>query len=346
MQVARVARLGRASGGLALLSLISLLVGCPGGAPATREVVVYCALDRLYAQPILEDFQARTGIVVRARWDTEATKTTGLIEAIRAERDAPRCDVLWNNEVGQTVALAADGLLEPYDSPAAATLPEAARDPQRRWTGFAARARVLIVNTDQVKEGGPTSYRDLLDPRWKGRCAIAKPLFGTTATHVAALHAALGPDGLRDLLRGLVANGVQVVAGNATVKDMVCRGEVAWGLTDTDDLNLALLAGSPVRAVFPDQGEGQPGTLLIPNSAAVVKGAAHAAEARALVDHLVSAGVEAALAASRSAQVPLRPGTARPAWIPGSLRTLDVSWEKVAASLGPARELVKAELLR
>lgn len=333
-------------GAAALAGLVLIIAGCPGGGPATREVVVYCALDRLYAQPVLEEFQAKTGIVVRAKWDTEATKTTGLVEAIRAERGAPRCDVFWNNEVGQTVALAADDLLEPYDSPAAASLPAAARDPRRRWTGFAARARVLIVNTAQVPDGGPTSYRDLLDPRWKGRCAIAKPLFGTTATHLAALHAALGADGLRDLLRGLVANGVQVVAGNATVKDMVCRGEVAWGLTDTDDLNLALLAGSPVRAVFPDQQEGGAGTLLIPNSAAIVKGAAHTAEARALVDHLVSAEVEAALAASRSAQVPLRAGTARPAWIPQTLRTLDVPWEQVAASLGPARELVKAELLR
>lgn len=323
-----------------------LAAGCPGpGAAPAREVVVHCALDRLYAQPILEAFEARTGVAVRAKWDTEATKTTGLVEALRAAPGS--ADVFWNNEVSQTVVLAREGLLAAYASPAAADLPAWAKDPQGRFTGFAARARVLLVNTARVPgPDGPTSVRDLVDPRWRGRCAIARPLFGTTATHVAALHATGGAEALRGFLRGLVENQVVVAAGNAAVKDLVARGEVAFGLTDSDDANLALLAGSPVRVVFPDQAEGAPGTLLIPNSVAVLAAAPHPAEARALVDHLLSVEVEAALAASRSAQVPLRATAARPAWIPADLRTLAVRWDDVGAAFGPARDLVKAELLR
>jgi iron(III) transport system substrate-binding protein len=316
-------------------ALASLLVACPS-TPPPREVVVYCALDRLYAEPILDGFTARTGIVVQAKWDAEATKTTGLVEALRAEAERPRCDVLWNNEVGQTIGLAREGLLEAYASPAAEGLP---RDAERRWTGFAARARVLLVNTELLPEGGPTSYRDLTDPRWKGRVGIAKPLFGTTATHLAALVASLGEDGARAWLRALKENDVVVCAGNAAVKDKVVAGELAFGLTDSDDANLALEEGAKVRVVFPDQADG--GTLLIPNSVAVVKGGPHPAEARALVDHLLSAEVEAALARSRSAQVPLRAGTPRPAWIPTDLRTLAVPWEQVADAFAPSQALAQ-----
>jgi iron(III) transport system substrate-binding protein len=323
------------------------LSACPSGPAATREVVVYCALDRLHAEPVLEAFAARSGIAVRPKWDAEATKTTGLVEAIRAERDRPRCDVFWNNEVGQSIALAREGLLAPYASPAAEGLPSNARDPQGRWTGFAARARVLIVNTDLVPaDGGPTSFRDLADPRWKGRVGIAGPLFGTTATHAAALFAALGADEARAWFRALRKNDVVVCAGNAAVKDKVAAGELAFGLTDSDDVNLALEAKAPVRVVFPDQADGAPGTLLIPNSVAVIAGAPHEAEARALVDHLLSPEVEAALAASRSAQVPLRAGTARPAWIPSTLRTLPVTWEQVADSFEAARVFVRDEFLK
>jgi iron(III) transport system substrate-binding protein len=138
---------------LGVLAIAGWLVGCPPSDSApTREVVVYCALDRLYAQPILEAFSEETGIVVKPKWDTEATKTTGLVAALRAESEHPRCDVFWNNEVSQTIGLTRDGLLAPYESPAAEGLPAWALPSPRTWTGFAARARVLIVNIYLVPE--------------------------------------------------------------------------------------------------------------------------------------------------------------------------------------------------
>ena len=112
-------------------------------------------------------------------------------------------------------------------------------------------------------------------------------------------------------------------------------------VADTDDANLALLDKRPVRVVFPDQGEGAEGTLLIPNSVCIVKGAPHAAEAKALVDYLLRAEVERTLAAARSVQIPLREGVERPAWIPAKIRATDVDWPKIAAALKPSRDYVK-----
>jgi iron(III) transport system substrate-binding protein len=187
---------------------------------------------------------------------------------------------------------------------------------------------------------------DLVDPRWKGRVAIARPLFGTTATHAAALFAQLGPERAKEFFRRLVANGAAVVSGNATVKDMVAAGEVAVGLTDTDDVNLAVLAGAPVRVIFPDQQPGGLGALMIPNSVAILKGAPHPADARLLVDHLLSREVEAALAASRSAQVPLRTGIARAPWIPADLVVSPVTWDAVADAFPASREFIRAEIVK
>jgi iron(III) transport system substrate-binding protein len=318
----------------------------PEQGPPEQEVVVYCALDRLYAQPILDRFSQRTGIKVRAKWDTEASKTTGLVKALLAEKERPRCDVFWNNEVSQTVRLANEGALEAYESPSAAGIPAWARDAKSRWTGFAARARVLIVNEARVPaDAMPTSVKDLADPRWKGQVGMAKPLFGTTATHAAALFALRGPVEAKAFFQSLRDNEVVICAGNADVKDRVVAGELAFGWTDTDDAHLAILAGEKIKVVFPDQEAGGKGTLLIPNSVALIKGAQHPEEARALIDALLSKDTEEALATARSAQIPLREGLDRPAWIPQSLKALPVEWEAAGAAFAAARTYLETEFL-
>jgi iron(III) transport system substrate-binding protein len=204
----------------------------------------------------------------------------------------------------------------------------------------------LIVNTGLVKEGElPPTVKAFLDPKWKGRCGIAKPLFGTTATHVAALFSQ-DEAAAKEWLAGIKANGVVVCAGNSDVKDRVAAGELAFGLTDTDDANLALRDKKPVRVIFPDQAEGAAGTLLIPNAVAIVKGAPHLPEAQRLVDYLLTAEVERALAASRSVQIPLRDGIDRAGWIPKKIHATPVDWAKVAAALPAARKYVESEFLR
>ena len=59
-------------------------------------------------------FTQETGIAVKAVYDSEAQKTTGLVTRIIAERGRPRADVFWNNEVAQTIVLKDKGALEAY----------------------------------------------------------------------------------------------------------------------------------------------------------------------------------------------------------------------------------------
>ena len=155
---------------------------------SSPEVVVYTSEDQVFSEPVLKDFEKTTGIKVRAVYDTEETKSTGVALRIVAERDRPQADVFWANEPLRAVMLQQQGLLESYRSPSADDIPSRYRDPDGHWTGFAARARVIVYNTNEVKAGeAPSSVRDLVDPRWKGRAGLANPLFGTTTTQVAAL---------------------------------------------------------------------------------------------------------------------------------------------------------------
>ncbi|MDR0851133.1 MAG: hypothetical protein LBN36_01425, partial [Clostridiales Family XIII bacterium] len=66
-------------------------------------LVVYTAVDQIFSEPVLKDFEAQTGIKVEAVYDMEANKTTGLVNRILAEKEHPVCDVFWNNEFVQTI---------------------------------------------------------------------------------------------------------------------------------------------------------------------------------------------------------------------------------------------------
>src|SRR5438876_6327152 len=79
-------------------------------AKPAAEVIVYCAQDQTYAEPIFRDFQRETGIKVRAVYDNEAVKTVGLANRLLAERNHPQCDLFWGNEEMRTRQLAAQNI--------------------------------------------------------------------------------------------------------------------------------------------------------------------------------------------------------------------------------------------
>lgn len=305
--------------GLLLLPVLLLQAGCrpsatsklPAGdgeaSSAASEVVVYAALDAEFSEPILEDFGRQSGIAVRSKFDVESTKTVGLVNAIIQEQQRPRCDVFWNNEILHTLRLQKLGLLEAYPAEAARGFPAAYRADDGTWHGLAARARVLLVNTELVPaDNRPDSIEDLVDPQWKGQVGIARPLFGTTATHAAVLMATWGPERAEQFFRQVRENA-QVMSGNKQVALAVGRGQLAFGLTDTDDAIIELDQGRPVTIVFPDQAPDQLGTLFIPNTLCIMRNGPHPESARRLVEFLLSADVERRLAAGASAQFPVNP---------------------------------------
>lgn len=325
---------------MVVLILPLFLTACGASGP---QVVVYTAMDEIYSRPILDDFEAKTGVEVLAVYDTEAAKTTGLVSRLIAEKSRPRADVFWNNEVIQTIRLKNEDVLTPYTAPNAAPIPETFKDPEGYWTGFAARARVIIYNTDLVTEP-PHSVRDLLDPQWKGKAVIAIPLFGTTATHAAALFANEGDAAARQFFLDLKANDIAFLPGNGPVRDRVGAGDFAWGLTDTDDANGGVQDGLPVQWLLSDQDDA--GTLLIPNTVALIKGGPNGDAGKQLIDYLLSPEVETHLAKLRSIQIPLNPAVDVPDHpLPiEKIVAMPVDFEEAAKKLDAVATLWREEL--
>ncbi len=293
----------------ALLLVCALLPGC--WFSSDQEVVIYAALDREFSEPILNLYEEESGIDVLASYDIESTKSVGLTSQILLERDRPRCDLFWNNEILNTLRLEQAGVLDVYRSPLAGSYPQQFVSPDGHWHGFAARVRVLIVNTELVAEADrPDSIMDLIDPKWRGQVGIAKPLAGTTATHAACLFAAWGDDEAKAFFTKLKANA-KVVSGNKQVAQDVAAGKLAFGLTDTDDAFIVKYVNrkgtdrDQVEIIFPDQREDQMGALFIPNTLAIIRGGPNPEHAQRLVNYLLQARVEELLATSDSAQFPL-----------------------------------------
>ncbi len=310
----------------------------PSGAE-TQRVVVYCSVDETYARPILDEFQRATGIAVTATFDTEAGKTTGLVNRIIAESGSggSRADVFWSGEVFNTILLARQGLLEPYDSPAAGDVPGDYRDSQHRWTGTAVRARVVAFDPKRTPAARvPKRWADFAKSEIAPRTAIANPLFGTTRGHMAALFAVWGRERATSFLRELRQGNVMVLDGNSATVRAVAEGRADFGWTDSDDVAAAKQAGWSIESASPDfvnipvpsprpsplerergnqdahleaeaeaEGEGE-GTLLIPCTASMLRRPPHPTQARRLVDYLVSADVERELAKSGSRNIPVR----------------------------------------
>jgi iron(III) transport system substrate-binding protein len=300
--------------------------------PAPQSVTVYVSTDRVFSEPILKTFEQRTGVRVDAVYDTEETKSTGLANRLIAEKENPRADVFWSNEPVRTLVLKDRGVLQPYQSPSAADIPAIFKDPSGMWTGFSARVRVIAYNTKSVAPpDAPKSVLELADPKWKAQVAIADPRFGSTSFHVAALYVALGDDKADDFFRRLKANSVKIVAGNSVVRDMVVKGEVKVGLTDTDDVNVALQQGAAVAMIMPDaDGMGVP---MMPNLVSMIAGAPRPAGARQMIDYLLSPEVEAMLAKSEAVQIPLRASVPGPPNLPriDAFKPMTLDYGKAAA---------------
>src|SRR3990172_4688428 len=237
---------------------------------AGNEVVIYSSEDKIFSEPVLQAFEKKTGIKVRAIYDTEETKSAGLVNRLIAEKDNPQADVFWSGEPVRHVSLKIKGLTTPYVSSAAADIPKIYKDTEGHWTGFSARARIILYNSNLVSmDERPLSIFDLAKPMWRGQVAIANPLFGTTSVHMAALFIILGDEKARKFLNDLKANGVKIVSSNSEVRRLVARGEVKVGITDTDDANVAVREGNPVKVVFSDQSGI--GTLIMPNMVCLIK---------------------------------------------------------------------------
>jgi iron(III) transport system substrate-binding protein len=285
---------------------------------ARRSVVVYCAQDQVYAEPIFREIEQRERVRIRAVYDSEAVKTVGLANRLLAERRRPQCDVYWGNEEMRTRQLAAQQVFTETNG----------------WAAFGFRSRRIVINTNLVSlDSAPRSLLELTNASWKQRVALAYPLFGTTATHFHALRQHWGREAWDNWCRGLAGNQPVLVDGNSVVVKLVGAGQAAVGLTDSDDIAAGQREKLPVMPL-PLDGD----SLLIPNTVGLIRGAPHPALAMKVFLALQEKWVAERLVAEKALE------SASPASTPGV--SLAVDWDKHLGELVPTTARLKEIFLR
>jgi len=317
-----------------ILTLTLTLTACSFG-KSSQKVVVYTSVDQVFAEPVLKMFEKQYGIKVLPVFDVEANKTSGLVNRLIAEKNLPRGDVFWNGEIAQTLILKEKDILQPYKSENSSDILNIYKDSENYWTAFGGRARVFIVNTNLLKPYEyPSSINDLLNENYDAKkIGIAKPLFGTTATHSAALYHIWGREKTMDFFKRLISRGVTILDGNSVVRDQVADGQLMFGLTDTDDAISALEKGKPVAIVFPDQKEGESGTLIIPNTVAFIKGAPNSDNAKKFIDFMLDKNTEKALVESGWCQVSVRPVNAKTSVKIDNIKPMNVTFTNIMGQM-------------
>ena len=324
---------------LVIASLIILItISCNND---SNVVVIYTSVDQVFSEPVLKDFEKQTGITVKAVYDTEETKSTGVLNRLIAEKDNPQCDVFWSGDPVRAVVLKNKGITLPYQSAVADDIASVFKDPEHHWTGFSARARVLIYNKTLLKqEDVPQSIFDLTKEQYKGKVAIANPLFGTTTFHISALFTAFGDEKAKQFMSELKKNEVIIATSNGDVKKRVIQGEAACGLTDTDDAYEAVKEGANIAIVFLDQQKT--GSLIMPNTVNLIKNLSHLDNAKILIDYLLSKETETKLAKS-CAQMPLHKGVNIPKDVPSldNIIPMKIDYEKTSQKLEEIQSYLK-----
>lgn len=299
------------------------------------EVVVYCSVDEVYARPVLEQFTRKTGIQVKLVADSEETKSTGLLHRLLAEKERPQADVFWSGDPVRTAILKLEGASTPFLSRSAEGLSDKYNDPEHHYTCFSSRVRVLIYNRKLLPESSrPRSVLDLTNVAYAGKACLANPLFGTTSMHAAAWFQVWGEEKAKRFFEAMTANGVAMLSSNGEVRRRVAQGDYAFGLTDSDDANVAMKEGQPVGMVLPDQ-DGL-GALMVPNAVALIARAPNSVNGQSFVDFVLSPAVEQSLADSEAAQIPLRAGLKAPAMLGlafGQIRAMTVNYHGMAQQL-------------
>lgn len=273
---------------------------------AESELVIYSGRSESLVGPIIEAFEAETGVDIAVRWGATAELAATLLE----EGQNSPADVFYAQDPGGIGAVAGmfaqldESLLEPVDP--------RFRDPEGRWVGITGRARVIVYNTDSLSEGDlPSDLWGFTEPEWKGRLGWA-PTNASFQAMVTAMRVLWGEDQAREWLEGILANEPEVFSGNTPIVAAVGAGEIDIGFVNHYYLFRFLAEGGesfPARNYFlPDGG---PGSLVMVSGAGILEQSDNKSVAAEFLRFLLSQETQAQFAAE-TYEYPLVSGVAAP----------------------------------
>lgn len=319
---------------------LSILTGC-SSSKDENVVVVYVSEDQVFSEPILKDFEKKTGIKVKALYDTEESKSTGVVNKLIAEVNNPQADVYWANEPIRAHILKQKDILDKYISKNSTTIADNFKDKDGYWCGFSARARVLIANKDM--KIFPTSINDYTNKIYDSKAVIANPLFGTTTAQISALFILWGDEKTKKFMSKLKQNNVKISTSNGESADFVAKSRYLFSLVDSDDAISRIRANKNIKLIYPDQDSAGLGCFIVPNVVMLIKESKHSKNAKKLIDYLLSDEVEIKLSLADCAQIPLHPYLKAPKELKDikNIKLMQVNYEDVANKMQEIQPFLK-----
>lgn len=301
--------------GILAVLAVGLLPLLSADLPAADRVVVYSGRAERLIKPVLDAFQAETGIQV----DILSSGTTELVNRLQAEGARTQADLLITNDAGSLERARELGLLLPVNlKEVDQAIPATYRAADNSWVGLSGRFWILVYNTKLVKPADVTSILDLADPRWEGKIAIPNAGSEYLQAGVSVIKAIYGDDRTQRFLEGLKANaGTSVYGKSSQIVEAVASGQAAMGLVNHYYVFRHLTAHpeAPIGALVPDQQEGGMGAIMNTAGAGIVKHSRHLDSAKRLVAFLTSAEGQK-MFADQNKEYPLRPDVPADAALP------------------------------
>lgn len=302
--------------------------GAPGEATATSgsantapeqeeagSLVVYSGRSESLVQPVIDEFEAATGIEVSVRYGSTPELTGVLLE----EGANSPADVFYAQDPGGLGAVQAAGLLQPLPESVLAAAPERFRATDGTWVGISGRARVVVYNTDAIADPAaqlPADIYDFVDPEWSGRLGWA-PTNASFQAMVTAMRKTWGEEKTRAWLEGIQANNPMVFESNTPIVEAVGAGEIDAGFVNHYYLYRFLSEqGESFAARNYFLPGGGPGSLILVSGAGILNSAENVDNARQFIEFLLSASGQQYFATQTFEYPVLRDGINLPASLP------------------------------
>jgi len=312
------------------------IAGCGGG---SGTLTIYSGREEELVAPLIEQFEAESGIDVEVRYGDSAE----LAATIAEEGDGSPADVFFAQDPGSLGAVAGEGLLAELPAGSLDLVPEQFRDPDGRWVGTSGRSRVIAYNTDSLSEGDvPDSVFDLTDERWRGEVGVA-PTNASFQAFVTAMRLQRGEDAAREWLEAMRDNGVRFYEKNTPIVEAVASGEIDLGLVNHYYLYLVReeQPGAPIANHFLPGDD--PGALVSAAGVGVLENADSREDAERFVEFLLSAeGQRFYTEQAEEAEYPLVAGVPAKEGLPplASLGGPDIDYSTLGEELEGTLELL------
>jgi iron(III) transport system substrate-binding protein len=252
-------------------------------AKAEGKLVWYTSTPVATAQKVSDMFKRKTGIEV----ELFRSGGSAVLRRFQQEMDGGRVavDVLTHSNPAAAEAMKKKGILVPFKPKDFDKIPAEVKDPDGAYIAQRLNLVTFYVRSDKIAAADtPKSWKDVLDPKFKGKMVMPDPSF--TSLFVSVVGTISKMYGW-DYYEKLHKNDVMIVESNQQVSDMLKRGERLLALgTDSYAYDLRK-QGHKVETLYPTDG-----VFVISSPTAIIKGSPHPNAAKAFAEHMISPEVQ------------------------------------------------------